>query len=52
AGMRAGEKVDSRLVADIDTLKPLGIYQDSLTTLDKGLDIIIPWYRDNLDIIS
>lgn len=52
AGMRAGEKVDSRLVADIDTLKPLGIYQDSLTTLDKGLDIIIPWYRDNLDMFA
>ncbi len=52
AGMRAGEKADSRLVADIDTLKPLGIYQDSLTTLDKGLDIIIPWYRDNLDMFA
>jgi nucleoside-diphosphate-sugar epimerase len=46
--MRAGEQPDSRVLADADTLKPLGIYQDSLTTLEKGLDRTIAWYRDNL----
>lgn len=50
--MRAGEKADSRLVADIDTLKPLGTYQESLTTLDEGLDKTIPWYRDNLKLLE
>lgn len=50
--MRSGEEPNSRVVADADTLKPLGIYQDSLTTLEKGLDTTIPWYRDNLKLFE
>ncbi len=49
--MRPGEESDSRVVADVRTLEPLGINQESLVTLENGLDTTIPWYRDNLDTV-
>ena len=49
--MRPGEESDSRVVADIRTLEPLGMNRESLVTLENGLDVTIRWYRDNLDAV-
>lgn len=49
--MRPGEDPESRVVSDINTLKPLKIDQNSLIPLEKGLDITIEWYKKHMDDI-
>jgi UDP-glucose 4-epimerase len=43
--MRAGEPMDSEVVADTRTLGSLGISPLSFTTLEEGLQKTVQWYR-------
>jgi len=47
--MRAGEIADSYVVADADTLLPLGLNGDDLMTFRTGIQKTIEYYREHLE---
>jgi len=50
--MRAGEPERSVVLGDPKTLKPLGIREKDITSLEDGLERTVKWYRDNYDLKS
>ena len=50
--MRGGEVPDSIVLADIETLKSLGIDAGSLLSLEDGLSETIDYYREHLELYT
>lgn len=47
--MRPGETKDSVVLADTDTLAPLGYKPEDLITLEDGIKTTVEWYKDEYD---
>jgi hypothetical protein len=46
--MRPGEIANSVVLADTETLRPLGVDVAGMVSLEDGLRQTIPWYREHL----
>ena len=44
--MRKGEETLSTVVADTNTLKPIGMEKHTFVTLEEGIKQTIPYYKD------